>query len=60
MSDKNKFEVPNPRFGHTFTRVSESLAVLFGGAVGDQGKFIITNQTYLYDLPNNRWQKLDC
>jgi protein phosphatase len=36
-------EVPNPRFGHTFTRVSRSHAVLFGGAVGDQGKFVITN-----------------
>lgn len=30
-------EVPAPRFGHTFTMVSASKAVLFGGAVSIAG-----------------------
>lgn len=35
--------VPSPRFGHTFTMVSKTKGVLFGGAVSVAGKFIITN-----------------
>lgn len=31
-------EIPPPRFGHTFTMVSEDKAVLFGGAVSIAGK----------------------
>jgi hypothetical protein len=30
-------DVPTPRFGHTFTMVSASKAVLFGGAVSLAG-----------------------
>lgn len=30
-------DVPAPRFGHTFTMVSNSKAVLFGGAVSISG-----------------------
>jgi len=28
-------EGPSPRFGHTVTLVSKSLAILFGGAIGE-------------------------
>jgi len=30
-------DVPSPRFGHTFTMVSSTKAVLFGGAVSLAG-----------------------
>ena len=43
-------DIPAPRFGHTFTVVSSTKAVLFGGAVSVSGKthlilgrFVITN-----------------
>jgi len=43
-------DIPPPRFGHTFTMISEDKAVLFGGAVSIAGnfynytgKFVITN-----------------
>lgn len=35
-------DVPSPRFGHTFTMVSNSKAVLFGGAVSLAGIFFVT------------------
>jgi protein phosphatase len=31
-------DIPSPRFGHTFTMVSNKKAVLFGGAVSIAGK----------------------
>jgi hypothetical protein len=31
-------DIPAPRFGHTFTMVSSTKAVLFGGAVSISGK----------------------
>lgn len=35
-------DIPSPRFGHTFTMVSKTKAVLFGGAVSVAGiSFII-------------------
>lgn len=40
--------------------VSKTKAVLFGGAIGDSGKFVITNETYLFDFESKRWKKLDC
>lgn len=52
-------DVPAARFGHTFSLVSKNKAVLFGGAVGDSGKFIITNDTYLFDFSTKRWKKLE-
>lgn len=51
-------DVPSPRFGHSFTMVSKTKAVLFGGAVSVGGKFIITNEAYLYDFPINNWKAL--
>lgn len=53
-------EIPAARFGHSFTLMSKTKAVLFGGAIGDSGKFIITNETYLFDFSLKKWKKLDC
>ncbi|EAR82584.2 serine/threonine-protein phosphatase (macronuclear) [Tetrahymena thermophila SB210] len=53
-------DTPAPRFGHTLTLISKSKAVLFGGAIGDSGKFIITNETYIFDYELKKWKKLEC
>jgi len=37
-------DIPSPRFGHTFTMVSSTKAVLFGGAVLLSGKYVITKE----------------
>jgi protein phosphatase len=65
-------EVPLARFGHTITQgksnklsvthtiiVSKSKVVLFGGATGDTGKYIITGDTYTLDLISFKWTKLE-
>lgn len=39
--------------------VSKSKVVLFGGATGDTGKYIITGDTYTFDLISNKWTKLE-
>jgi len=39
--------------------VSKSKVVLFGGATGDTGKYIITGDTYALDLISNKWTKLE-
>ncbi len=33
---------------------------MFGGAVGDTNKYNITGDSYLLDLPANKWKKLVC
>jgi len=33
---------PQARFGHTITPISNDKALLFGGAVGENGIFILT------------------
>ena len=59
-------DIPPPRFGHTFTMISDDKAVLFGGAVSiagtkiyHTGKFVITNETYLFDFALMKWKKLN-
>lgn len=49
-------DIPSSRFGHTICLVSKTQAVLFGGAIGDTGKFNITGDTYVYNIPNNNWK----
>ena len=39
--------------------MSKSKVILFGGATGDTGKYIITGDTYALDLICNKWAKLD-
>ena len=51
-------DIPQARFGHTVTLVSNSKAVLFGGATGDTGKYIMTGDTYLFNILNKSWSKL--
>lgn len=50
---------PQPRFGHTMTLVSKTRAVMFGGAVGDTGRYTITGDTYTLDLTTRSWKKVD-
>lgn len=40
-------DIPPPRFGHTFTMVSEDKAVLFGGAVSISGIIFIIKANLL-------------
>ena len=51
-------EIPQARFGHTITIVSKSKVVLFGGATGDTGKYSMTGETFMYNILNKAWQKL--
>ncbi|EAN31775.1 Calcineurin-like phosphoesterase family protein [Theileria parva strain Muguga] len=51
-------DVPPPRFGHTSTSVGSGKVVLFGGAVGDVGRYTITSDSFLYDVTTNYWTKL--
>ena len=39
--------------------ISKTRAVLFGGAIGDSGKFIITNETFLFDFQTKKWKKIE-
>jgi len=32
---------------------------MFGGATGDTGKYVITGDTYILDLPSKKWMKLE-
>ena len=60
-------DIPQPRFGHSFTMVSKTKAVLFGGAVSINGilwviflgRYQITNETYLYDFQTSVWKKIN-
>lgn len=53
----------SPRFGHTLTLVNknkgQAKAVLFGGAVGQNNHFSITNETFLFFIDTNKWLKLN-
>lgn len=40
-------DIPAPRFGHTFTMVSNTKAVLFGGAVSIAGTFLLIKANLL-------------
>ena len=51
-------DIPQARFGHTITIVCKSKVVLFGGATGDTGKYSMTGETYMYNILNKAWQKL--
>eukprot|EP01017_Pseudomicrothorax_dubius_P030214 TRINITY_DN3749_c0_g1_i5.p1 TRINITY_DN3749_c0_g1~~TRINITY_DN3749_c0_g1_i5.p1 ORF type:complete len:749 (+),score=142.71 TRINITY_DN3749_c0_g1_i5:79-2325(+) len=50
-------ENPQPRFGHTVTYVGQGKAVLFGGAMGDTGKYEIISETYILDCARLVWTK---
>jgi len=48
-------DVPQAWFGHTITLVHNSKVVLFGGATGDTGKYIMTGDTYLFNILTKSW-----
>ncbi|CRH01263.1 protein phosphatase containing kelch-like domains, putative [Plasmodium relictum] len=56
--EKQKGDIPAPRFGHTATYLGNNKVAIFGGAVGDAGKYNITDDIYIYDLIQNKWKKL--
>lgn len=33
--------------------------ILFGGATGDTGRYVITGDTYALDIIGNKWSKLE-
>jgi hypothetical protein len=51
--------IPLPRFGHTVTYISKGKAILFGGAIGDTGKYSITADSYSFDIATRAWRKLE-
>jgi protein phosphatase len=51
--------IPLARFGHTMTLISKSKVVLFGGATGDTGRYIITGDAYSFDLIARYWKKIE-
>ena len=52
-------DIPQSRFGHTITVVSNHKVVLFGGAIGDIGKYSMTGDTYIFNVPKRCWIKLN-
>lgn len=52
-------DLPTSRFGHTICLVNKTTAVLFGGAVGDTGKYQITGDTYTMEMKTKVWKKLN-
>ena len=55
---KSKPPFPCSNF-YSSAPVSKSKVVIFGGATGDTGKYIITGDTYALDLINYKWSKLE-
>ena len=50
--------IPPGCFGHTTVKISKSKVVLFGGAEGTEGKFVMMENTYVYDIAKLEWSKL--
>ncbi len=55
---KSVGDIPSARFGHTLTMIGQGKAILFGGAISENGRFSITNDTFLYDIPLKRWKRV--
>jgi protein phosphatase len=51
--------IPQARFGHTVTAISKTKVILFGGAIGDTGKYSITGETFCFDIVSHYWSKID-
>lgn len=50
---------PRARFGHTVTLISDTKAILFGGAVPTpDGSFDITNDTFLFSYETLSWKRI--
>ncbi|OMJ68803.1 hypothetical protein SteCoe_33644 [Stentor coeruleus] len=52
-------QAPQARFGHTVTAISKTKVILFGGAIGDTGKYSITGDTFCFDIAGRTWSRID-
>ena len=57
-------DVPQQRFGHTTTVWPQrdgqgDWVLLFGGATGSEGTFVITADTHIFDIHSATWQNID-
>jgi len=52
-------DIPLARFGHTMTAINKNKVILFGGATGDTGKYLMTGDTYLFNVTKRAWQRLN-
>ncbi len=50
--------VPPPSFGHTATMVGKNRVVLFGGAIEQDHKYVMTDAVYVYSIYKREWTKL--
>jgi len=50
---------PLPSFGHTATQISKTKIIIFGGANGEPGKYIMTDATFLFYVFKRSWVKLE-
>ena len=50
---------PPPCFGCTACSISKSKIILFGGAVGEEGKYSMSGNVYLFNVFKNEWNKLE-
>lgn len=57
-SEEQHGDVPLPRFGHTTTLVGGTRVILFGGATGDSGRYLITSDTYSLEVSTGTWTKV--
>ncbi len=51
-------DCPSPRFGHTMTRIAPNKLILFGGAIGDVGKYSISNEAYIFYISSFKWARI--
>jgi len=52
-------DIPKPRFGHTTILISKTKVILFGGAISNSGKFLMCNESFLFNINKNSWFKLN-
>ncbi|CAK79408.1 unnamed protein product (macronuclear) [Paramecium tetraurelia] len=50
---------PQPRFGHTICVIAPNKIALFGGAVGDTGRYVITGDVYIGDMTTKKWKRIE-
>ncbi|CAD8073121.1 unnamed protein product [Paramecium primaurelia] len=50
---------PQPRFGHTICVIAPNKIALFGGAVGDTGRYVITGDVYIGDIILKKWKRIE-
>lgn len=55
---KTMGDLNEARFGHTITSINPQMAILFGGAIGNNSKFDLANDTYLFSVFKLSWTKL--